>query len=390
MSLAEKLFGDAEEILIENGTAYYPTLIDPKIEQEIHPNGVVKEKDGKFYIMGANMESILRAYEGIDPEEYGNWRDSLMKAALPDVDLTNLLSSKIGQTLKTIVFGVMPHFVKRKGIERKKNPEEEMISMIREHVEVSAEYYEAAREVCNLGYVKDRIKNLGKEAGNISDGIWKTRDMEPVMKKALENHILLEEKENLEKIVEEKEALAKENMGTLAALLCLKNKEQFELEDFGFIKKGSDYYSAYVKVGEYALRDFDNQIYLFPSCSVGVDIADGDLQTSPFVREAYKHPFLSHNTAHQAICIRHRFRKGASPAEYITNALDAGVNTLLYGYFNKEGFNGYRFLSKAKVDGDDGHVIFSYEDCKIKEDDERIKSGKVKITNDAFLGGVKR
>ena len=149
--------------------------------------------------------------------------------------------------------------------------------------------------------------------------------------------------------------------------------------------------------GEYALKDFYGRPYLFPDCRIAVSTV---VPLKPFVIERYKHPFLEGHDAGQPICLRHLSRSRVFTPANVINALEEGMNALLYGY-NSRRRNGYHSLDRITrpvrtVDFDDDIMAADddepmirtrpmrsvhFEDYRISRDHPKIASGWVEITN---------
>ena len=395
-SLAKRVFGEAEEIFIDkNGFTYNPILLDSSMELETEPNKEIIYERGKTYVKGVNLNSAIATFEKIDKEKYDSFKEDLFRRVLPEVKNAESIC-KMGRNgiIDTIIFEVMPYFIgknrKCNSPEKKEGEnaaEERILELINEKKIIPSEYYEKAERYGNYKELECILEKLNSiKETRFPEGIISPRDLENFMEKNLEARILNEKKGEIEKEIQSRKEIALKNRNYAAAMLYLKDAENFELDNFGFIKESQREYTAYIKTGEYALRDFSGRVYLFPSCKVGTHI-EGDYGSlicyHPKIIERYKHPFLPQNCENQNICIRNREYEGKIGAKRITGALEAGKDTLLFGYFNKSDFNGYLYLNGIRRNHPYSDVNF--DNYLISEDDPRIKSGEIIITNDPFI-----
>jgi len=398
-NLTKTVFGDAEEIFIDDrGFTYYPLLFDKNIEKESAHHRAIKSISGKTYVKGMNLSKIAGSFDKIDKEKYETIKNDLFKRIMPDVNINDIYRSNNCKAIRTIVFEIMPHFI---GKNKKRNPlgktkqkeptEQSILSMISEKVEIPKRYYEEAGGFCETDEFLDAVRNLNSlrtDRQEFPKGLMETSALEPVLNKAIERCIIGEKVKGLENEIMLKKEMNRKNLDYIATMLYMKDAENFELGNFGFIKNytGPNYndlaYAIYVKTGEYALRDFDGKIYLFPSCRVGTGITkEGNIQEDPFVLDEYKHPFLYSWDNNMEICVGDARTRGNSKIEDAIICLEAGVNALLFGYFNEEDFNGYNYLNGTHNAGNS----VDFDNYLTSEDDPRIKSGKVPITNDFLI-----
>ncbi len=371
MSLAQKVIGNVGEVLIDRGMVYYPLLEDHLIETEAHANGVVKEKDGRIFIRGSSIDSLIKNYRVSNPEDYGRFKEAFLKEALPDLDFHKIVKSSVNQNIRVIALEIIPHFVRRKGFRREKFTEDEILGLVKGKINVGERYYKLAEQTYSPNDLRSRLEELPERFRKrvFPDAFKTIRGLESEVKSALEYEVVMEEKENLKKEISGREALAKKNLEGIATLLCLQDQKEFEIEDFGFLSNGGRH-TLYLKTGEYALRDFDGRVYLFPPCKVGVVISEGELYSQPhFLDPEYRHPFGND------ICIHNGYKQGKDKTENIINALEAGIKTVLFGYIDNVRNHQPR----------SGYLSSNFSRYLVSEDNPKIKSGRVKITNDPFI-----
>ncbi|MEK6571432.1 MAG: hypothetical protein AABZ61_08690, partial [Bacteroidota bacterium] len=144
-------------------------------------------------------------------------------------------------------------------------------------------------------------------------------------------------------------------------------------------------------------KDYYGRMYLFPDCRVAVSTI---VPLKPVVVDTYKHPFLEGHDAGQPICLRGFNPPKVFTAANVINALQEGINALLYGYSSRRrnGYHGLdqmtRFARTTDVDDDimpeheDYPVIstrhartVNFDDYRVSSDHPKIASGQAEITN---------
>ena len=98
---------------------------------------------------------------------------------------------------------------------------------------------------------------------------------------------------------------------------------------------------------------------------------------NPVVIEYYKHPFLFGHDSWQKLCMRRTQSYNLFTAENAINALEEGINSLLYGYDHRRR-NGYHSLDRLPMPGG----LINFDDYRVQKDHPKIVSGEVRITND--------
>jgi len=113
------------ELLVESNYIYLPLLFDPDIEKEIQtlfspenqidifvqPDlpSIIKIKD-KYFVKALNLDSLLENYKVINVYDYSRLRnDCLMKYHLAGEEDQIFLD----ETLRLILFQIMPHFIRK-------------------------------------------------------------------------------------------------------------------------------------------------------------------------------------------------------------------------------------------------------------------------------------
>ncbi|MGH7771788.1 MAG: hypothetical protein ACREQA_06080 [Candidatus Binatia bacterium] len=390
------------ELVVQSGFMYVPLLLDPAIEREIDAprkgNNLITV-NGRRFIKTLSLQSLVENYEKIDTESYEQLRGScLQKYCHP----SGLGGISISGMLRTILFDVMPHFIRRsKGLERRRRSEGEILGLIREKINIPGRYYEDATKFVDRGVllaVLDELQGQGARIEPPKDGLIEGRTLREWLLKAMELKIVEREKDRLRQTLQEREQFVEAERKDIATLLYIAEKGSLEIDGFGFSRMGlTDEYLIYKHTGEYALKDFYGRIYLFPDCRVAVSTI---VPLRPLVIDTYKHPFLEGHDSGQHICLRHFSRSREFTAANAMKALEEGINALLYGYSSRRR-NGYHSLDRitgyiGTVDFDDSIMsehdddpmiptrrvrIVNFDGYRVSKDHPQIASGQVEITN---------
>jgi len=340
---------------VKDGRLFLPRFVD----------GPAKPK----YVQALSLASIVENYDKLFPEDYAYEKLGLLASYGKPPEQVD-----VRRGLRETLFEVLPYFVKiLSGLERRKPTISEIIDYVEKSYPIPEVYYDRARLI-NGDDLRRRLifVEKGISQKKIAD-TKRAHDVNLWFSQALVEKILSREAEHLRKIAGDMDNLAKESLRTNAFLLYMDSLNGFEIGDFGFERRDN---MVYKRIGEYALKDFNGEVYLFPECRVGVPFG----QTNSCVLDKYKHPFLPYRGTPSYICIGNAEITGDSSAKYTINAIDAGINALLYGYFNKEHFKGYHWLGSSY----DGRYYF--EEYRVSKSHPKIVSGEVMITNDSLIG----
>ncbi|MGH7774025.1 MAG: hypothetical protein ACREQA_17515 [Candidatus Binatia bacterium] len=390
------------ELVVESGFIYAPLLFDPAIEREIHTprkTDTLIEVDGKLFIKTLSLQSVVENYEKIDTDSYERLRNACRQKYRHALGLNGI---SISEKLRTILFYVMPHFIRRhKSLERKRRSEEEILGLIGESVTVTARYYEDAMKFLDTHSLRRALNELeeqGAPTDPLEEGLISARKLREWLLQASELKIMDNEKGRLREALREREQFSEAQRKYLAMLLYISEKGSLEIDGFGFSRMGlADEYVIYKLTGEYALKDFFGRIYLFPDCRVAVSTI---VPLKPVVLDTYKHPFLEGYDSGQPICLRGYSPPKVFTAANVINALQEGMNALLYGHSSRRR-NGYhsldritRYVGTVDLDDDimpeieDYPVIstrhartVNFDDYRVSREHPKIASGQVEITN---------
>jgi len=390
------------DLVVKAGFIYLPLLFDPAIEKEIHTprkTDVLIEVNGRLFVKALSLQSLVENYEKIDTDSYEQLRSACLQRYCHALRLNGI---SISEKLRTILLHVMPHFIRRqKSFGRKRLREEEILDLIGERITVPARYYEDTMKFLDTDSLRGALHNLEEQRATIDplrDGLIPARKLRGWLLQALELKIVENEKGILRQALQEREQFSKAQRKYLAILLYIAEKGSLAIDGFGFSRMGmTDEYVIYRHTGEYALKDYYGRMYLFPDCRVAVSTI---VPLKPVVVDTYKHPFLEGHDAGQPICLRGFNSPKVFTAANVINALQEGINALLYGYSSRRR-NGYHSLDRITklartVDVDDDilpdhedYPVIStrharpvnFDDYRVSSDHPKIASGQVEITN---------
>ena len=367
-----RLFESGIDFLIESGFLYLPLLFDPSVEKEIQATldtssprpareSLIKI-DGKYFVRTLSLTSLVVNCGKINKSFYDQVRSTLVQKVPVKLDEGN---TPFGWKLITIIFEIMPYFIKKnRGLERKKFGRQEILKLIAKKADIPPEDYERSNTFFDLRPLREALREferLGSKFVLPEDGIISCGELINWLSETLASQIVAEEKNRLREEVLKREQLVEAVKEHLDVLLSIAEKGSLEINGFGFIRIGKgDDYLIYKRSGEYILKDYYGRSYVFPDCRVAVPSFN---PFRPVVIEKYKHPFLYAHDSGQEICLT-----GFSPpqefsAKNIIRALEEGFNALLHGYDARRR-RGYHSLDDPRQ-----HVK------TVEFDDYRISSG---------------
>jgi hypothetical protein len=345
------------ELVVKSGFVYVPLLFDSAIAREIRdrsdteglPDKRAKgdleplvEVGGRLFVKTLNIQSLLANYESIDKVSYAQ-----LKRAYPRTspDSPSLQAISPNGKLHTIVFKIMPYFIRKsRGLERRRLNDEELLDLVRGKIDIPRSFMEKADKALDSAPLRRRLSDLNQldqTMDPLQDGPIAGESLRQWFHQALEVQMVDRERVRLQQELCDRERLGESKRNHLATLLYIAEKGSFELDDFGFSRIGSrDDYFIYKRTGEYILKDYYAQSYLFPDCRVAVSTYGS---YRPMVMESYKHPFLIGHAPGQEICVGGYKWPEKFTSENTIKVLEEGINALLYGYDARRR-NGYHSL----------------------------------------------
>ncbi len=331
-----RLLESGADFLIESGFLYLPLLFDPAMDREIQTTldsekGSLSRIDGKYFVKTLSLPSLVATYRKINKSVYDRIRSSVFQKIPTKLDGG---SAPFGWKLVTIVFHIMPYFIrKNRGLERKKFDRQEILKLIAEKVDIPLTEYEGSNTFFDVGPLQESLQELQRLDSTFvlpEDGIISNAELSNWLEKALESQIIAEERTRLMEEVLKREQLVEAVKGDLPILLYVGEKGSLEIDGFGFTRIGQgDDYLIYKRSGEYVLKDYYGRSYLFPDCRVAVPTFN---PFRPVVIEKYKHPFLYAHDSGQEICLTGFNPPQEFSAKSVIQALEEGFSALLYGY----------------------------------------------------------
>jgi hypothetical protein len=400
--MIQQLLESDLEVVIQSGFIHVPLLFDPSVDCEIHtpprPDTLI-QVNGRQFVRAVNLQSLLENYPAIYPGSYEELRYKCLPA-FSGISCPSQLP--LDETLQTILFQVMPHFIRRReSLERKELSEEGMLGLIERKLPIPARCYEEAKAFRDRKSLQGLPRAPEEQRGTVEplrDGLISAHNLGEWIYKAMAQRIVDEERVRARGVLEGRGRCVGAEPGHLALLLYLAESGAVEIDGFGFSRTGSgEGYVVYKRTGEYALNDYYGRLYLFPDCRVAISTLTG---LRPFVVEHYKHPFLEGHDSGQYICMRNFNPPNVFTAAGAIRALEEGIGALLYGYSGRRR-NGYHSLDHVtrRPWGDEpdvsmgvGHPDYplmrrshlldvDFDEYRIASDHPNIISGQVSITN---------
>jgi hypothetical protein len=371
----KQLFDSGLEIVVASDFIYFPLLFDPDIDKEIQAvfcsgettenssepeSKVIIKLNDKHFVKGFRLDTLVKNYEAIDPVSYQHMKNECLRRyqLMREVD-----GFFLDGTLKTILFQVMPHFIKKnKGLSRIKLSDEAILDLIGEKINIPEGYHQEAKMFMDIEPLKKILKNIENQTpileppGNGLTSGYKLRDW---FRGAVHAKVLSDEVDRITKSVQVRQQFSRIKPEHIATLLYIADTGSVEIDGFGFIRKNAvrKEYHIYKHSGDYILKDYYGRGYLFPDCRVAVSTYT---PFKPFVMEKYKHPFLLAHKSGQEICLKQFNPPDQMTAKHIINALEEGLTALRYGYDPRRR-NGYHSLDKLWV-----HIpTIDFEDYRI-------------------------
>jgi hypothetical protein len=371
----EQLFDAGLEVVVESDFIYFPLLFDPDIEKEIRTvfhsgenignsdktesNATIKLKD-KYFVKGFRLDSLIKNFEAIDPNSYQRMKNECLRRYQLTREIDAIL---LDGTFRTILFQVMPHFIKKnEGLNRKKLSDGEVLDLIGRKITIPASYYQEAKTFMDIAPLKKILKNIENQMPILErpkDGLTSGEKLRDWFRNAVHAKVLADEYDRVTTSLKVRQQFCRIKPEHIATLLYLADTGSMEIEGFGFIRKNVDRkeYHVYKHSGDYILKDYYGRSYLFPDCRVAISTYT---PFRPFVLEKYKHPFLLGYKPGQEICLKHFDPPEELTAGRIINALEVGLTALRYGYDPRRR-NGYHSLDKLWV-----HIpAIDFEDYRI-------------------------
>lgn len=349
------------EVFVDSGFIYLPLLYDPAMEKESQtlpapetssetsgPPGAktVIEAQGKHFVKTLNLESLLASYKHLYPYSFKQLRRACLRKhqLIPEGD-----SLRAYETLRTILFQVMPHFIKKnRGFERNRLDETDILDLIGRKVSIPQRYYEGAKAFLDLDPLRKMLQDLDEQKTLLKppeSGLLTARQLRQWFHEAVHASVVQSESEQLRQALHLREQLRQTKQEHVAILLYIAETGSLEIDDFGFFRSGSNNeYQVYKRTGEYVLKDYYDRSYLFPDCRVAVSTG-GPFR--PVVIETYKHPFLYRHEAGQEVCMQDSGPPNEFNADNIIRVLEEGITALLYGYDARRR-NGYHSLDPTR------------------------------------------
>jgi hypothetical protein len=358
-----QLLNSDMEFLVESDFIYLPLLLDPEIEKEVqalvrpgrpvenpgHPvSKTIITHQGKHFIKALNLHSLLENYEVINAYDYNHLRKEFLRKYQLTREVDGIL---LDDTLKTILFQVMPYFIrKNRGLRRIKLRDEEILDLIGAKIDIPEKYYKEAKTFRHVEPLKAILKGLENKKPTFNppgNGLLSTHQLRDWFHEAVHAKISAREHDRLTRALQIRLQFSQAKPEHAALLLYIADTGSLEIDGFGFTRKSAykGEYFVYKRIGEYTLKDYYARSYLFPDCRVAFSTYT---PFRPFVMEKYKHPFLLRHKSGQQICMKHFAPPNEFTAENAIRILEEGLTALRYGYDARRR-NGYHSLDRTWV-----------------------------------------
>ena len=364
------------KLVVASGFIYLPLLLDPQIEQEtlaiFHPETsseiaeqtetkTILTHKGDYFVKTLGIHSLLDNYQAINPYSYKRLRNDCLKKYQLEREVDDIF---LDPTLRTILFQIMPHFIKKnRGLQRTKLNDEHILDLIYEQVKIPARYFEVAKTFQDLGPLKEILKDLEDQKPVFKlpeNGLYSGQQLRDWLYQAVQAKVLASEHHRIAEALQVREQFNLAKPEHIATLLYIADSGALEIDGFGFTLSNAYYkgeYQIYKRTGDYILKDYYARSYLFPDCRVAVSTYT---PFRPFVIEKYKHPFLLAHKAGQEICMKNFAPSNELTAQNVIRMLEEGLTAMRYGYDGRKR-NGYHSLDKMWV-----HIpTIDFEDYRI-------------------------
>ncbi len=389
-----RIFAADVEILVHQGHLYVPLLYDPDIRQEIQapsfqdqlsvptpgsfsgsPLPLVLACQDRLFVQAVTASSLVDNFAQIFPAAYEDRRRALREQYSLTADFYGV---NLDPYLVTIVFHILPHFLRREGFRKRRRLQEgEVLDLIRERLPIPYHFEQEARRYLDTQALEEALRRL--ETASVGappppEGLGPAGALRDWWDKAVTARILAEERRRLARELADRERWADAHEGRLAVLLWLAQKGSLEMDGFGFTRlKKTPGYRIYKRTGPYVLQDYYSRLYFFPDCRVAISTV-GRLR--PVVVDHYKHPFLRRHGPGQQICMGPESQNLFFSAENAIRVLEEGINTLLYSYDTRrrKGFHRLDILPGMMR-------LVDFEDYRIPPDHPLLVSGQVEVKN---------
>ncbi|MFH1992245.1 MAG: hypothetical protein ABIK98_07515, partial [Pseudomonadota bacterium] len=349
------------EVFVDSGFIYMPLLFDPAIETELQTlptfqtspalsgargSKTVIKTQGKHFIKTLSLESLVANYERIYPYSFQRLKNACLRKHHLTAEVDSLWEYG---TLRTILFEVMPYFIRKNSVlERKKLNEKEILDLVGRKVLIPQRYHQEAKAFLDIDHFRKILEDLDQKrplVKPLDSGLHPARDLREWFHEALNASIIQRESERLRQTLHLREQFRQINQEHVATLLFIAETGSLEIDDFGFLKGGShNEYLVYKRTGEYVLKDYYGRSYLFPDCRVAVSTS-GPFR--PVVIETYKHPFLFRHDPGQEVCLQNFTPPDEFNADNVIRVLEEGITALLYSYDARRR-NGYHSLDPTR------------------------------------------
>ncbi len=241
------------EILVHQGCVYLPLLFDPAVEQECHTlisEGAVPSYPpaagtevpppvlalgGSLFVQAVRAAALVEHFEMLFPKEHLSRRRLLRERYSLNADLFGVA---LDPELFNILFHILPHFLRRDGLPRRRPLQEgEILDLIRERLPVPYHFIREARRFLDIKPVKTALNRLDVAPEEPPpEGLILAPALRAWWEEALAARLLNAERRRLQKELADREQWTAAQEDRLAVLLYVAAKGTLELDGFGFTR----------------------------------------------------------------------------------------------------------------------------------------------------------
>ena len=235
------------EILVHHGHLYVPLLVDPEIHRESQvrhipvygaatelenyppsPRPSIYAVQGRLFVQAVSAASLVDQYARIFPGDYDERRRLLQEQYCLTADLWDVA---LDPKLATIIFHILPHFLRRAGLGRRRLGEGEILDLLGERLRVPARFFDQARawlDVKPLKTALERLESAKLESGPPPEGLVLAAALRAWWQEALQARLLAEARADLLRGLRDREHWAQAQESRLAILMYLADKGALE------------------------------------------------------------------------------------------------------------------------------------------------------------------
>jgi len=236
-----QLFDPDLQLVLESKFLYVPLLFDPVVKRELletfhrdpsrkkpaqSRTDVLVKKGGRYFVKALNVYSLLENYEKIYAASYEQVKNACVKKYRYEPGLNETV---VGENLRTILFHIMPHFMKKDNrLEREKLSEEHVLDMIKRKVDIPKDFSAYLEKLFLLEPLRTLLSRLDKETPKVNvpiDGLISGGELREWLRRELEIRILDTEKHRIKEQIRVREQFIQTEKNTSQYFCILQKKD---------------------------------------------------------------------------------------------------------------------------------------------------------------------